>query len=428
MKKTATLFGSVLLAGIVSMSAARADEVTLDVLYAFPAFAKFHEPIAQEFMKRHPDIKIKYRAPAPTYDDGHQTMIREAMTNQLPDVYYSGFHLLTELTHTLAKRNQIVDLGPLLKAEGPEFAKKNYSDKILALGKVDGKLYGLAFNASSPIMMYNAELVKKAGGDPEHMPDTWDGVLALAKKIRDAGGNDVAGLAYNVNDWPDVWLYHAMILQAGGTVVDGNKVPLGGPELGVKVLERFRRFVAEDGMPLINWDQSRQQFIAGKIGIFFDTPARLRQVTDLIGNKFTLRTATFPIDNKAKGGLPTGGNAAIITTHDPKKQKAAWEFIKFETGPIAQKIVVETTGYLPTNLLAPGPDYLGPFYQENPNFRTVSLQMDRSVPWQGYPGGNSVRIWRAQREIINSVMRGDIDAKAGYDKLVKETASLMQSQ
>jgi len=428
MKKTVAVLGSILLSGIVSMSAARADEVTLDVLYAFPAFAKFHEPIAAEFMKRHPDIKIKYRAPAPTYDDGHQTMIREAMTNQLPDVYYSGFHLLTELTHTLEKRNQIVDLGPLLKAEGPEFAKKNYSDKILALGKIDGKLYGLPFNASSPIMMYNAELVKKAGGDPEHMPDTWDGVLALAKKIRETGGNDVAGLAYNVNDWPDVWLYHAMILQAGGAVVDGNKVPLGGPDLGVKVLERFRRFVAEDGMPLINWDQSRQQFIAGRIGIFFDTPARLRQVTDLIGNKFTLRTATFPIDNKAKGGLPTGGNAAIITTHDPKKQKAAWEFIKFETGPIAQKIVVETTGYLPTNLLAPGPDYLGPFYNENPNFRTVSLQMDRSVPWQGYPGGNSVRIWRAQREIINSVMRGDIDAKAGYDKLVKETASLMQSQ
>jgi multiple sugar transport system substrate-binding protein len=428
MKKTLAVFGAVLLVGIAGMSNARAEEVTLDVLYAFPAFAKFHEPIAQEFMKRHPDIKIKYRAPAPTYDDGHQTMIREAMTNQLPDVYYSGFHLLNELTHALEKRNQIVDLGPLLKAEGAEFVNKNYSGRILALGKVDGKLYGLAFNASSPIMMYNADLVKKAGADPEHMPDTWDGVLALAKKIRETGGNDVAGLAYNVNDWPDVWLYHAMILQAGGTVVDGNKVPLGGPDLGVKVLERFRRFVAEDGMPLINWDQSRQQFIAGRIGIFFDTPARLRQVTDLIGNKFTLRSATFPIDDKAKGGLPTGGNAAIITTHDTKKQKAAWEFIKFETGPIAQKIVVETTGYLPTNLLAPGPEYLGSFYQENPNFRTVSLQMDRSVPWQGYPGGNSVRIWRAQREIINSVMRGDIDAKAGYDRLVKETASLMQSQ
>ena len=30
--------------------------VTLDVLYAFPAFAKFHEPIAAEFMKKQSDI------------------------------------------------------------------------------------------------------------------------------------------------------------------------------------------------------------------------------------------------------------------------------------------------------------------------------------------------------------------------------------
>ena len=425
MKRMATALGSILLAAIVMATGARAEVVTLDVLYAFPAFAKFHEPIAQEFMKRHPDIRIQYRAPAPTYDDGHQTMMREAVTNQLPDVYYSGFHLLTELTHTLEKRKQIVDLGPLLAAEGAEFRKANYSDRILALGKVDGKLYGLPFNASTPIMMYNADLVKKAGGDPDHMPDTWDGIMALAKKIKASGGAEVAGIAYNVNDWPDVWLYHAMILQAGGTVVDGKSVPLGGPDLGVKVLDRFRNFVSEAGMPLINWDQSRQQFIAGRIGIFFDTPARLRQVTDLIGDKFTLRSATFPIDNKAKGGLPTGGNAALITTHDAKKQKAAWDFIKFETGPEAQKIVVETTGYLPTNLRAPGSEFLGPFYDKNPNFRTVALQMERSVPWQGYPGGNSVRIWRAQREIITSVMRGDIAPKAGYDQLMKETATLM---
>jgi multiple sugar transport system substrate-binding protein len=396
------------------------------VLYAFPAFAKFHEPIAQEFMKRHPDIKIEFRAPAPTYDDGHQTMMRQAITNQLPDVYYSGFHLLTELVHTLAKRKQITDLGPLLAAEGEDFRKKNYSDRIIALGRVDGKLYGLPFNASSPIMYYNVELVKKAGGDPEHMPDTWEGILALAKKIK-ATGSDVAGVAYNVHDWPDVWLYHAMILQQGGTVVAGDKVTLGGPDIGVKTLTTFRRFVTEGGMPLIDWDQSRQQFIAGKIGIFFDTPARLRQVTDLIGDKFTLKTAVFPIDNKAKGGLPTGGNAAIITAKDPKKVKAAWEFLKFATGPEAQKIVVEGTGYLPTNLRATGPEYLGPFYDKNPNFKTVAQQSDRSAPWQGYPKGNTVRIWRAQREIITATMRGDIEPKAAYDKLMKETEALMNA-
>jgi multiple sugar transport system substrate-binding protein len=425
MKRRGFLFGALTLASVLATPAARAETVTLDVLYAFPAFAKFHEPIAQEFMKRHPDIKIAFRAPAPTYDDGHQTMMRQAVTNQLPDVYYSGFHLLSELARTLEKRNQIVDLGPLLAAEGKEFRQKNYSDRIVDLGKVDGKLYGLPFNASTPIMYYNVELVKKAGGDPDHMPDNWDAIMALAAKIK-TSGPDVAGLAYNVHDWPDVWLYHSMITQAGGTVVKGDDVSLGGPDIGVKALSRFRRFVSEDGMPVIDWDQSRQQFIAGKIGIFFDTPARLRQVTDLIGDKFTLRTAVFPIDDKAHGGLPTGGNAALITTRDPAKQKAAWEFLKFVTGPEAQKIVVEGTGYLPTNLRATGPEFLGPFYDKNPNFKTVSLQMDRSVPWQGYPGGNSVRIWRAQRDIINAIMRGEIEPKAGYDRLMKETASLMK--
>lgn len=163
-----------------------------------------------------------------------------------------------------------------------------------------------------------------------------------------------------------------------------------------------------------------------EIGIFADTPARLRQVTDLIGSKFTLRTMTFPIDDKASGGLPAGGNAALITARDAAKQKAAWEFLKFVTGPEAQKIVVEGTGYMPTNIRAAGPDFLGKFYDANPNFRTVFLQANRAKPWQGYPT-NSVRIWRAQRDVINAVMRGIDTPEAGLDKIVKETNTMMKA-
>jgi multiple sugar transport system substrate-binding protein len=401
-----------------------AQQVTLDVYYAFPAFAKFHEPIAQEFMKRHPDIKISFRAPAASYDEGHQTMLRQAVTNQLPDVYYSGYHLLAELVHALERRDQIIDLGPMLAAEPEDWRKANYSDALLALGQVAGKQYGLAFNASTPLMYYNAELVEKAGGDPDKMPDNWTDIIALAKKIH---SGDTAGLAYNIHDWPDDWLWRSMILQGGGSMLDqaGTKVAFGN-EVGIKALNYLRQFVTEAGMPLIDWDQSRQQFIAGKIGIFFDTPARLRQVTDLIGDRFTLKTALFPVDDKAGGKLPTGGNAAIIMSKDPAKQKAAWEFLKFVTGPEAQKIVVETAGYLPTNLRAPGPEFLGPFYDANPNFRTINGQMARSAPWQGYPGGNSVRIWRTQREVINGVMRGEVAPQAGLDRLVSETTALMK--
>ena len=402
-----------------------ADPVTLDVLYAFPAFAKFHEPIAEEFMKRQKDIKIQFRAPAASYDEGHQTMLRSAVTNQLPDVYYSGYHLLAELVRTLDKRKQITEVGPMFDREDAAWRRANYADSILALGRVDGKTWGLAFNASLPIIYYNEQLVKAAGGDPNKMPDTWDGMLALAAKIK-ATTPDAAGIGYNIHDWPDDWLFRAMILQSGGQMLEAGEqaVGFGGP-VGLKTLRNLRRMVTDANMPLIDWDQSRQQFIAGKIGIFADTPARLRQVTDLIGPKFTLRTTTFPIDDKAGGGLPTGGNAAIITAKDEAKKKAAWEFLKFVTGPEAQKIVVEGTGYMPTNARAAGPEFLGGFYDANPNFRTVFAQSGRAKPWQGYPS-NSVRIWRAQRDIINSVMRGMETPEAGLDRMVKESNTLMK--
>jgi multiple sugar transport system substrate-binding protein len=412
-------------AGGIAVTAAQAQPVTLDVFYAQPSFAKYHEPIAQAFMKAHPDIKIAFRAPAANYDEGHQAMMRGAVTNQLPDIYFAGFHLMPEMTRTLIKRKQIQDLGPLLAAEPAAWRQANYSDKVIALGKVDNAQYGLAVNMSLPIMYFNADLVKKAGGDPAKMPDTWDGVIALAAKIH-AATPGAAGMAYNVHDWPDTWLFQAIIDQAGGSMLDpaGTKVAFN-TETGRKVMGNLRRFVTEGSMPMIEFDASRQQFIAGQIGMFFDTPARLRQVTDLVGTRFDLRTAQFPIDDKAKGGVPTGGCAIVITTADAAKRKAAWEYAKFITGPEAQKIVVEVTGYLPTNKLASGPNYLGPFYDQNPNFKTGSLQTDRAVPWEGYPGP-TVQIWRAQRDIINAMMRGEIAPAAALDKMAVDTTSMMK--
>lgn len=422
--------GCVRLAGAAALVSALAgpavaQKVTLDVLYAQPGFAKYHEPISQAFMKAHPNVEIKFRAPAKDYDEGHQAMLRAAVTNQLPDVYFPGFHLMAELAATLEKRGQIVDLGPMLAAEPAAWRAENYADSVIKLGQVSGKQYGLAVNASLPIMYFNTELVKKAGGDPAHMPATWDGVIALAGKIAQTSSG-ASGMAYDVHGWPDTWLFQAIIDQAGGRMLDdvGTRIAFDN-DIGRKVMRDLRRFVTDGKMSILDFEASRQQFIAGQTGLFFDTPARLRLITDGVGTRYTLGTAVFPIDDKAKGGLPTGGCAIIMTTKDAAKQKAAWEYAKFITGPEAQKIIVEITGYLPLNKRASGPEFLGPFYDKNPNFRTVSLEVDRALPWQGYPR-DTVRIWRMQRDIINEVMRGQIAPDAGLAKMVSETQTMMK--
>ncbi|MFC7704588.1 ABC transporter substrate-binding protein [Plastorhodobacter daqingensis] len=405
--------------------AVAAQEVTLNVLYNLPGFTRFHQPIAEEFMKNNPDIRIEFLAPAVAYNEGHQQVLRSAVTGDMPDVFFSGYHLLSELVNTLEPRGEIRDLGPLVEAEGANWVDENFTPQMFALGQVNGKQYGLPVNASSPIMYINADLVREAGGDPENMPDTWAELVALAADIH-ALDSRYAGMAYDIGGWPDDWLWQAMIYQQGGDLTDPETGRVAfDAEIGLNALRLIRSFVTEGGQPVLDWDQSRQQFGAGLTGFIFSTPAHVQTIEELVGDRFELLTTTFPLDNKEEGGVPTGGNAAVILTQDQAKQAAAWEYLKWVTGPEAQDMIVRITGYLPTNKRATGEEFLAPFYAEHPNVETASHQADRSRPWAGYPGGDSVRIWRTQRDIIASVMRGDITPEDGLAQIVEATNSLM---
>lgn len=422
-------FATIVAAAAMTMqltSSALSEDVTLDILYAQPGFAKFHDPIAQAFMKEHPEIKINFLAPAKDYDEGHLLMQRLAVTNQLPDLYFPGYHLLGELARTLAQREQIIDLQPLLDAEPDEWKKENYTDSMLQLGIVDGTKYGMAFNASLPILYVNETAIEKAGLDPKEIPTNWDELLERANKIHTADSN-ISGIGYSVYDWPDDWLWQTILRQQGSQLVDPETGKAGfDNENGLEALKILRRFVTEGGESLLEFEQARQQFAAGQTAYFVDTPARLAQIVDLVGDRFTLNTAKVPLNNKEMGGFPTGGSAGIILTDDEAKQKAAWEYLKFATGPQGQTIVVETTGYLPTNKLAQGADYLAPFYEKEPRFATVASQMELARPWEGYPKGSSVRIWRAQRDIIGNVMRGEVSPEDGLKSLVETTNDLIK--
>ncbi|WP_410216230.1 ABC transporter substrate-binding protein [Paracoccus sp. (in: a-proteobacteria)] len=413
--------------GLTLPGMAMAQPVTLDVLYNLPGFTKFHQPLADAFMEANPDVTINFLAPAVGYNEGQQQVLRAAVTGSLPDVYFSGYNLTAELVHTLAPREQIVDLAPFIEGEGGQaFLEENFSPNMVALGMVDGKQYGLPVNASSPIMYVNADLVRAAGGDPDNMPTTFAELIALAKTIH-AADPRVSGMSYDIAGWPDDWLWQAMIYQQGGTLVDIETGTVAfDNEIGLNALTMIRQMAAEAGAPTFDWDQARQQFGAGMTGVLFSTPAHVQTIEGLVGDRFELVTTTFPLDNPEDGGVPTGGNSAVMLTQDKAKQQAAWDYIKWVTGPEAQNVIVRITGYLPTNQRATGEDYLAPYYAEHPNVATAARQAERSLPWAGYPGGDSVRIWRTQREIIGTVMRGEVTPENGLAQMVEQTNALMQ--
>lgn len=412
-------------ASLLGMSAAQADPITLEVEHFMPSHNVFHEAVAAAFMKQHPDITIRFRNALPSYDEQHQSLLRAAITNNLPDVYHSGYHLLPEVVHQLEKRGQVIALDDYIAKEGQAWVDANYEPSILNLGKVDGKIYGIGFNASTPIIFYNADLVTKAGGDPANFPTNWTDMIALGAKIKETGG-DVDGIAYDVHAWPDDWLFRSLILQQGETIMkDDNKTVAFDNGSGLAAMKQARSFVTDGKMTLRDYEQSRQQFAAGKLGIIFASPNSARGFSDLIGDRFQLMSSTYPVSNLEKGVIPTGGNGMMILAKDKAKQDAAWEYIKFATSAEGQTIAVLGSGYMPTNKAALAPEYLGKFYDENPNWYTSIKQISRAAPWGGYPGTNGVKIWRMQRDIIGQVMNGDLTPEDGIAKITEETNALL---
>lgn len=376
------------IAAAVAMWAMPASAATeIHVHYPMPGFFKsVMDQISAEYMKQNPDVKITFTSPSPTYEDGLQLMLRQAGTPEMPDVSFIGLNRL----RVLAERNIGVDLTPFIKAD-PNIVNEGFSERLLNLAKFGGKQMGLSFATSNAIFYYNADLVRKAGGDPDNMPKTWDEVFALSAKIN-ALGDGVSGMTFR---WQgDDWMYSALLFGNGGTMLspDEKKVAFDSPE-GLVALKLIDRMVKDGKMSAMTSDAAVQGFTAGKIGMFFWTTGALRSIINGVGKNFDLRTTVMPVINAEKGRLPTGGNAAVMFTTNPEKQKAVYQFLKFAAGPYGASVVVPGTGYVPNNDLAAKDErYLATFYKENPLFRAGLNQMDLMIPWYSFPGNNGVKV------------------------------------
>lgn len=368
----------------------------LVVHYPMPqVFGSIHETLAREFMAENPDITITFRAPSANYEEAAQLLLRQSMSDQLPDVSFQGLNRV----RILADRELAVKLDPFITDEAA-FARQGFTRSVRSLGQVKGEQYALAFSASTPVVYFNAELVKQAGGDPENFPTDWDGLIALGKSINDLG-NDVDGLYYHF--WGSDWMWQAALGSFGGrSMNDAETEVTFDDEKGIKAATLLGRFTPEAGMRGYNRDAAQQSFQAGKLGIMVDSSGFLARLEQGVGERFTLRTAPFPIVDATNASLPTGGAAVVMLTRDAARQAAAWKYMTYVSGPKGAATVVRMSGYAPTNEAVA--EYLGDFYAQNPNHRAAQQQVKYLGPWFAYPTAEGVKVTDVIMRRLRDVM------------------------
>ncbi|ULJ74333.1 ABC transporter substrate-binding protein [Rhizobium gallicum] len=387
----------------------------LNVLYSNAYLLKKPmEEIVKGFEAAHPDTTI-HLSDVKGYADMTQLMLRSAITGDLPDVGFQG----TSFIKLLADRDLAVPLDDFIKAE-PDWKALGYWPSIAEIGKANGKTYGIPFAISIPTVYFNGDLVKAAGGDPQNLPKTWDGILDLARKIKAPSGSMYFDYTPTGN-----WTFISLVQAAGGTMMtpDMQKLAFNGKE-GLDALKLLQA-IGQAGMKDMSRDQAKQAFAAGSIGIFITSSSDITTYSEQAAGRFPVLLSQFPMPS-GNGTLPAGGNAIMMHTKNASKQRLAWEFIKYATNPESQTTMVKAASYIPVNEQSVrDPSLLGNYYKSNPALGVPVGQLDHLSSFFSFPSENSAKITKAIQDQLQAVITLKRSPEDALNQMVIDTEALL---
>lgn len=141
------------------------------------------EDIVAEFNKTHKDIQVKSLSTG-DYDTHHTKLLTAISGGSPPDVSVMSSDYLPEWVANGA----VLSLEKYIKDS--KFNLKDMYPISLKLCSIDNKIYALPLCQDTYALLYNKDLFKKAGLDPEKPPKTIEELDAMAAKltVKDATG------------------------------------------------------------------------------------------------------------------------------------------------------------------------------------------------------------------------------------------------
>ena len=148
-------------------------------------------------------------------------------------------------TPSFAASGQLDDLTDFAKSL-PYFS--SLSKAHLSVGTYEDKIYGMPFSADGSVLIWNKDLFKKAGLDPEKGPTNWAEIRADAEKVN-ALGKDTYGFYFSGNcGGCNIFTFTPLVWASGGDIFadGGKKATLDTPQMHDAVA--FYQGMVKDGL------------------------------------------------------------------------------------------------------------------------------------------------------------------------------------
>ena len=366
------------------------------------------EVVIPAFEKAHPNIKVK-NVPMPT-DSFNQKLLVSAAGAQLPD----AARIDIVMTPQLAKLGTLVEQDSL---EGFDELKAKVFPGPLATNLYNGKYYGIPLDTNTKVLLYNPELLAKAGlsGPPKTMDEF---VEAMGKLSGGQGNSATYGYQFGVDLWwlgPWLWSNGADVLSPDLTKATGY---MNGDKT-IALIEKLQELgKAGHVTGFHNGDLGGTDGLAkGKYAMIDDGPWAF-DVLKKQYPSFKFEAAQYPAGEGGSAQVVGGENFVLFKSSDAEHQAAAYEFEKFMLSDEAQ-IAMAKVGQMPVvAALTDHPDikaieYFAPYMEQ---MKTAKARP--SVPAYA-------QIDKLFSDAVSQALLGKASAKDALDKAAKQADALL---
>jgi len=321
--------------------------------YLSPKFDDFLKGVISDFEKQNPTISVKWVDKQDTIQRDFQATIA---LGQAPDVV-NFWNDSTAQAAQSGLLTPITDLTPL------STLNRLYWPNVLSIFKQDGKFYGYPWYGyvDQGVMMYNSELLQKAGVNPSSIK-TLDNLIAASKTVKDKTGS--YGWLPPVAD-PNGASFLAYFYLDGLPITDSSGQAVFNSPAHVALVQKYVDLMKADYIPqdLLRkeaFQLTNELFSQGKVAFIVGGPQSLNRVKDSNKDIYSKIKVTSAPLGKAK--VQTGGAFSLVIPKASKHPKEAALFALFMTNNANQVKFANVVPIVPTTKAA----------QNDPSFKTTS--------------------------------------------------------
>ncbi|WP_417671590.1 extracellular solute-binding protein [Roseibium sp.] len=250
----------------------------------------------------------------------------------------------------IGAKGAVVPAQDILEGAGVAFNSEDYIEGVRNFyADSNGKMIGMPFNSSTPILYVNEEALEKAGVEA---PKTWEEFQAIAPKLKEAG---YVPLAQSHLPWiftENFKSRHNLQFATNNNGFDGAK----GTKLvfGEPIKNHFKAVKSwlDEGLfgyYGTGWGDNQTPFNEGKVAMWLGSSGSFGGIQKTVKFPFSATFLPFwdAVEGAGTGTFIGGGALFAMAGKADEENKCVASFFEYLTSPEVQYMWHKETGYVP---------------------------------------------------------------------------------